>query len=489
MKKITGLLFALIFSSCTGELMLEPVSQISNASFWKTESDANGALYGMYARLRTQAAENFFFWGEARSEVMGNSLSVSPYAVYFNNLLDANTAGPGWQGMYTVVHDANLLLKYVPGITFTSQDTKNNILAQAYTTRAFVYFLMAKTWGDLPLITSPTEGYDSETIQKERTTREKIFDLIKEDLDEAIRLFPNNNFTAGRNVWSRPSAHALKGDVYLWTARQLNGGNQDLQVALGALEEAERSDVALLSDFGSIFDYTNKGNKEILMAVRFQDVEVTNNIFVTMYISAAEFPSNIATDAATREAVGTVAGNNYWAPTALVRGRFSDDDRRKKASFTEIYTAGQGGSTFYASLVSKFNGVVIGGARRFLDDIVLYRYADVLLMKAEAKNALGGDPSPEINQVRKRAYGDNYPGHIFISGSREQNDEAILTERLLELVFEGKRWWDLVRFGKAFEKVPSLRDRTGRDHLLLFPISETTLSLETKIRQNPGYSQ
>lgn len=476
-----------MLSACTNELMLEPISQISNASFWKTESDANGALYGMYARLRAQASENFFLWGEARSEVMGHSLSVSPYAQYFDNILDSSRPGPGWQGLYTVIHDANLLIKYVPGITFTSQDNKNNILAQAHTTRAFVYFLMVRIWGDLPLITSPTEGYDPETIQRERTAKEQVFDLIKKDIDEAIRLFPTNNFPAGRNVWSKPSANALKGDINLWTARRLDGGEHDLQVALSALEEAERSDVTLLSNFGSIFDYTNKGNKEILMAVRFQDVEVTNNIFSTMYISAAEFPSNIPTDAATREAVGTVGGNNYWAPTALIRNQFTDEDQRKKVSFTEIYRTSQGSKNFYASLISKFNGVVIGGSRRFIDDIVLYRYADVLLMKAEAKNALGRDPSPEINQVRRRAYGNNYDPHIFISGSKEQNDEAILSERLLELSFEGKRWWDLIRFGKAFEKVPSLRDKVGQDYLLLFPIAETTLSLETKIRQNPGY--
>ena len=109
-------------------------------------------------------------------------------------------------------------------------------------------------------------------------------------------------------------------------------------------------------------------------------------------------------------------------------------------------------------------------------------------MKAEAKNALGQDPSAEINQVRQRAYGVNYPAHIYVNSSPAANDAAILKERLLELVVEGKRWWDLVRFGKAYELVPKL---VGRDdathHLLLFPIADATLSLETKVKQNPGY--
>src|SRR5690606_4394923 len=125
--------------------------------------------------------------------------------------------------------------------------------------------------------------------------------------------------------------------------------------------------------------------------------------------------------------------------------------------------------------------------RRYLDDIVLYRYADVLLMKAEAKNALGQDPSAEINKVRRRAYGNNFNSHVFVNGDKSHNDEIILKERLLELLFEGKRCWDLIRFNKVFEIIPSLRDSYGQDYLLLFPISEGTLSIETKVKQNLGY--
>src|SRR5690606_14948407 len=109
------------------------------------------------------------------------------------------------------------------------------------------------------------------------------------------------------------------------------------------------------------------------------------------------------------------------------------------------------------------------------------------LLRAEVKNALGMDPSDEINAIRQRAYGTHYVDHVFVSGSREQNDEAILQERLLEFLLEGKRWWDLIRFGKVFELVPSLQDRAGQDHLLLFPIPEVTLALEPLVEQNPGY--
>jgi len=244
--------------------------------------------------------------------------------------------------------------------------------------------------------------------------------------------------------------------------------------------------VQLLPDYANVFANNNKGNKEILMAVRFQDIEAANNNYSTMYIRDDQIPAT--TDAATKAAIQTGGGANNWAPSALLRGQFTADDLRKKTSFIEIFTYNGGGTaTYYGSLVLKFKGFVQTGVRKFLDDIILYRYADVLLMKAEAKSALGQDPSADINDVRKRAYGAAYDSHVFVNGTREQNDAAILQERLFELAFEGKRWWDLVRFDKAFEKVPSLQGRSNKPGLVLFPISESTISLNSAIIQNQDY--
>lgn len=488
-------MLSITITGCTDDLKMEPISQISNDSFWKTENDATGALNGMYVRFRTQAMANLFAWGEARSDVMDRSLGgTASYQLLYLNELDRSNVGTlygfgslTWQGMYTVIHDANLLLKYVPTISFASDDERDNILAQAHAMRAYAYFVLSKTWGDLPLVIDPTEGYDAEVVQKERSGTNEIFALIKDDINMSLSLFSDNSFPSGRHMWSKPAVNALKADVYLWTGKTMNGGAEDIQTALAALNEIEQSDVELLDDYESIFDYENKGNKEILMAVRFQDIEASDNIYVNMYMESTYMTND--TDEETKETIGTLGGFPFWTVSELVRNQFSDDDQRKAATFIEIYNFDAAGTkTYYGSVVSKFSGTVIGGVRRFIDDYVIYRYADVLLMKAEAKNALNQNPTEEINSVRRRAYGANYDSHIFVSGSQEENDEAILRERLLELALEGKRWWDLIRFNKAFELVPSLKDRAGEDHLLLFPISEVTLSLEPKIEQNPGYN-
>jgi len=350
-----------------------------------------------------------------------------------------------------------------------------------------MYFQMAKTWGDLIIVKDPTEGYNAEALQKERSPVSDVFAFIKEDLTNAAGLFSNSDYPDGRNMWSLPALNALIADVYLWTGKRMNGGDADFTVALNALNTIGGTDVQLLDDFASVFDYSNKGNKEIIMAVRFKELESpTATLYEYMYISGINFPGNV--DDSTREAIGAFKYDE-WSISQLVRGQFAPGDQRKDASIFDIYTLdGLGGKTYFGSVVSKFNGVVSGGIRLFFDDVVIYRYGDILLMLAEAKNALGQDPSHEMNMIRERAYGANFPGHEFVSGSREANDDAILKERLLELTFEGKRWWDLVRFGKAFDLVPSLQDRAGQENLLLFPISETTLSLETKVKQNPGYN-
>lgn len=492
MKKlrIVLLLFilGLVIQSCKDTLEVSPTSVITTSSFWKTENDAVGALNGMYVDLRSMS-EAIYQNGEQRSEIFqGGVFGVGTYNLIHNDLSGANPYHSDWTGFYRIINSANLILKYVPGMTFKSESSKNEMLAQAYTMRAYVYFVMTRTWGDLIIRTEPTESSDAQVTIKERSPQAEIFKLIKADIDNAIKLFPNNNFPSGRYFWSKSATNALKGEVYLWTGKRLNGGQADFNTALSALNEAANSDLTLLPNFADLFEYTNKGNKEVLMSIRYQDLDgPTTNGFWQKWIIDAAIPSNI--DADTKKLIQPVGGGQgLLVLTDLVRKQFTDDDTRKKASFHEIYTYDNAGkATFYSTLCLKGKGLLTGGTRLFLSDIVLYRFADVLLMKAEAKNALGQDPSAEMNLIRQRAYGTNYASHVFVNGTKIQNDDAILKERLLELLYEGKRWWDLVRFDKAFDLVPNLQSRKGQDYLMLFPISNTVLSLEPKVKQNPGY--
>lgn len=480
-----------ILTGCYKTLDIAPVSSISSASFFKTENDVKGANYGMYIKLRNETSFNSFALGELRGETVTSGLAgTGGYDRYYQNTVDANIATPQitWTGYYSIVNAANLIIKYALGATFSSETSRNDYLAQAYTMRAYIYFLMTKTWGELPLKTEPLEDYNIEAVQVARSSHAEVFNLIKADLDKALQLFSANTFQTGRNLWSKPSANALKADVYLWTAKKLNGGAADFTKALDACTAVQTADASLLPVFSTIFDYNNKGNKEILMAVNYVTVQSVDNYFFNGWLSVTT--AYVATtDPADKAAVGQFGGNNIWSPSALVRSQFTTDDQRKNATFLEVYNVNPttGAKTLFGSVINKGDGTVVSGTRFFADDIILYRLADVLLLKAEAKNALGQDPSTEINLVRQRAYGTAFAAHIFQKGTQDANDVAILKERLFELAYEGKRWWDLVRFGKAFDLVPSLQSQRGKDHLLLHPVNALTLSLEPKVKQNPGY--
>ena len=477
-KSLFLCLFVFLYS-CADLLDQKPVSSITNESFWTSENDAVGVLTTAYVQLRSLTYDNLFVWGEARSEVMTTAISGAMYERYYRNTISPELPGPDWSGLYSTVNTTNLLIKYVPRIDAT-ETAKNNLLAQAYTMRAYLYFILAKTWGGVPLRTEPTEGYNAETVQKARSTAEEVFKQIKDDLNKAISLYNSNTFFGTRNRWSKPAANALKAEVYLWTAKRYDGGNADLTTALEACNEVQKADVELLPNFGNLFEYENKCNKEVIMAVALDVYESGGNYFAHNYSGI----TGGSKDPINGEVIGTTINGMAWTVTELVKSQFSAGDSRKDPSFADGLKEGD---VTYPALVRKGRGIVLNGRRYFTNDFVLYRYADVLLMKAEAKNALGQDPSEEMNLIRKRAYGNNFENHKFVSGTKEGNNDAILKERLLELVFEGKRWWDLVRFGKAFDIVPSLQDKKGRDYMLLWPVSVATLTREPQVQQTPGW--
>ena len=146
----------------------------------------------------------------------------------------------------------------------------------------------------------PTLGYDALAVQRERKPKADIFTFIKKDLEDAIALYPNNNLPAGRVIFSKPAANALKGQVYLWTGKKENGGAADFTAALNALNDIKTSDVALLTNYASIFDYGNKGNKEILFAVKHADLETSDlQPYNHMWLYPGYVPATI--DAATQE--------------------------------------------------------------------------------------------------------------------------------------------------------------------------------------------
>ena len=474
---ITGLS---LFSSCSNDLELQSDSVITSASFWKTEDDAKAAINGMYFNFRTQTQQNYYLLGGARSaEITSGVQSPLGLANYYNNNLTAQNIDVDWAGLYTVVNQANLVIKYVPTIQFSPTTVKEQkrYLAQAYSMRALAYFIMARSWGGVPIVTTPTENTNQAEYIVPRNTIEETFAFIKSDIDLAIANFPDA--TNNKAQLSLAAAYALKADVNLWTAKQLGGGSTDLTTALTAIN-AIPAGASLLPNFKDVFAYSNKGNAEILFAVRYSIADVPSNLSDNwnsfMFVGPSDYAG--ATTAAANALFGTLglgtgnAGISRVQPD-ITRFNYTSTDSRKDATYLTLRNTANTANVV-TGLV-KYNGTVDGATRRFVSDIIIYRWADILLMKAEIKNGLMQDPTNEMNQVMQRADATA----SFTNGSQAANNDVILRERLHELAFEGKAWWDLVRFGKT-ANVPSMAGKK-----ILFPISQNTINFNPKITQNP----
>ncbi|MBV5342964.1 RagB/SusD family nutrient uptake outer membrane protein, partial [bacterium] len=159
-------------------------------------------------------------------------------------------------------------------------------------------------------------------------------------------------------------------------------------------------------------------------------------------------------------------------------------DKRTKVSYETFYDIPKKSTVQW---INKLAGTWESGTRIFDADVVVYRYADALLFKAEIENALGNTSVAitELNKIAKRAYGvDNY--YASTLSAAEVNDK-ILVERMKEFAAEGKTWWDFIRFGVAFTKVPSLVGRQNEQNILLWPVSSESINGNPKIKQTPGF--
>lgn len=478
------LTIAIINVSCEKWLETSPVSSIVPSVLWKAEDDATGVLNGMYLEARSFCSFNLSIWGDMRSDMYQNATAGALWSQYYLQTLNSSSPGPNWYNIYRTINYANLLLTHIPDITFKSQAEKDRIIAQAYTMRAWCYFIITRTWGDAIIVTEPTEKYEPSKVYRPRSPKTEVFTLIKNDLDEALKLFPDYTFPSGRFRWTKTGANVLKADVYLWTGKTMGGGNADFQTALNALNEIQpATNLLLLKDYVSIFDFANKGNNEVIMVAHFnRPPEVSDNFYGYMYLNA--MPSVSDADKVIIDAIGTGnAGNSIMEISNSVKAQFTMDDQRRNSFYQLYLTSGN----YHSTITMKARGFNDNGLRRFASDIVIYRYADVLLLKAEAKNALGQDPSVEINEIRARAYGNKAADYLFVNGTKEENDAAILKERLLEFIFECKRWWDLVRFDKVYDFCPPYIGKTKDTNKYLFPIGTSVISNEPLVEENPGY--
>lgn len=509
---IAILLSAFLLLNACNDLDLTPEDYYGSGNFWKTAAQADGFMIGIHKQFRDKY-QIFWLLGEARgglqmygSNTLGQSIDYSE--IKAQNLSANNTGLTNWAGLYAEILNLNLAIKELQQATYLQETDKNYYLGQAHGLRAWYYFWLYRTYGGVPINNqtkvidkTPTGG---EELYTPRSTPKKVMDFIKSDLEKSENYFGNNN-TISKSLWSKYATLMLKAEVYLWSAKvtnedQIPDVTNDLTKAENALLEIKNSGIfSLQTDFSRVFAYDNKENSEIIFTMPFMENEKTNwfNMFVyTPSLFTEKYNAQgqpYGTDPLNMNSAGNNMRHEY--KFSLFQ-KYDSSDTRRNATFFDFYSDTSQGNP--AVVIKKYLGFVNSSGNRILsDDIPIYRYAEVLLMLAEVANKKGEDPSPYINQIRARAYGNN--NHNYTNAGFFANELAILEERDKEFVGENKRWFDVLRMqdanGKPLvfspqanygENLPILNQAT-ESYKIQWPVNVDVMNNDPEVKQTPGY--
>lgn len=492
-KYIYSLFLAFVAVSLTSCLDLKPESELTFNGYWSSEEAVKAAQIGLHSKLRDYD-NTLWQMGEVRSDIWGASTLETGFdsELIANNISETQVYFDKWADFYGLMHNLNDFIKNAPSVTFRNPKELNYMMGQAYGIRAFVYYTLLKAYGDVPITTEPMAEVDLMKLKKKRSPKAEVMAQVKSDIAKSLEYFgTDNTLMSGKSVyWSKSATLALKGDAYLWSGKVLGGGQADFTEAKTALSSITGFD---LVTYDKLWGVANENNKEFIFSFEYTQL-VKANIYssftaANQYIKPLFDENNTPLSSVIiyGAPATTISGANRYCPTTKTLTALSDKQDLRYNTFFRMYDAAK---VYKASMLYKFMGPVnTGGVRESDNNVPIYRYADVVLLLAEAKNQLGEDPSGEINQVRKRAYGANYVGHEYANSTKEVNAKAILDERLKEFIGEGKRWWDLVRAGDdyVFNEVIALKKADA--YKIYYSISASMLANDSELTQTDGYKK
>ncbi|PID93147.1 MAG: RagB/SusD family nutrient uptake outer membrane protein [Bacteroidetes bacterium] len=454
MKYTVNILFAFLLllpKACSEDFLdKDPISSFSAQGFYKTEGDAKAGVNGVYDALQGALRTNFAYWGEGRADAVNSYHSGNPQML-LENTLNKTISSASWNGLYSVISRANYAIKYVPEIYKADDEGGLQLLAQARAIRALAYFYCVRVWGDVPLITEPYES-TSQNLFVERNDQETVLDQIEADLLYAtVNCRKSFGGDADRIFFTQGGAYGLLTQVYMWRHKY--------QEAIDAAREVLDNSLYSLVPISSWTKIFASGySEESIFELGYNEVQ-TNSLRVLYALGS----------------------DSDYFPSKKFRNSFETGDLRQSLIYDQTQR--------YPKMVWKFFGKGFNDESPDPSDnnIVLIRLADIMLLKAEAHNKLGetGAALELLNAIRIRAGLQAFTAQDAID-SYGDLESAILHERFIELCFEGHRWFDLVRTGKAIEVMNPLNGLSDEANLV-WPIFEDALNRNPNLVQNPFY--
>ena len=463
MKKLNIFLLSSLMglASCgDGFFDLSPNDQVVINEVYKTESDFKLALNGCYAKLQTQM--NYYIeLCEYRSDNLYlNAPTAGTQDRYdidqFQEKATNGIIDDLWANFNNGIYRCNLLLDRIDDVTF-DEAKRNQFKAEAMFIRSFTYFNMYRAWGQVPVTKKVVTVAESLGIG--RASEEEMYDVIAGDLAEIVnnRMLPESYSGSDKGRITLGAAKALLAKAYLTFGKY--------EEAVNVLQELVGT-YSLLPDITKVFDVENKLNDEIIFAIRYNKEVVSEG-------HGAWYSITNLSDETNR----TAALDNLYS---------ADDKRADLLEYVQV-------PGVKVCLMRKFYDTRDASTLQYGPDNIILRYADVLLMYAEALNEVGyeGRASSKalkaLNEVHQRA-GLN-PIDIADVPSQADFRKAVMVERQKEFPYEGQRWFDVVRMGFA-QEVAKADGHAIQEYQELFPIPNTELERinnENLMWQNPGY--
>lgn len=459
-------LLSMAFASCSDWLSLAPEDGVTRQEFWQTKEHVNSAVVGSYCSLQAGPVEKMFLWGELRADML--EIGVIPdnnYSQILDGELSPEQRIVDWSKFYTVINNCNTVLKFAPPVrdidgTFTEKQLKQ-YEAEVLTIRAMMYFYLIRTFKDVPL---SLDAYysDDQDLYLPKTSGEAILDTLVRDLKIAMVNAPVTYGSTAMNK-SRVTAwtvRALLADIYLWQEKYAEC-NALCQEIIGSgrysMIPVEKLNFEII-DGGVVLDTVTIPNESDADNMFIQTYVVGNSVesifeipFTTLLTNP--FYSMLGPQVnRLKPKVDIVDGTIFPYPIYL--------------SAPEATDIRGSGFSYRAGVVWKYVGTSRTGAARTSNNYttpwIVYKYSDILLLKAEALNQIGLQTHNEgaqnfyqqsiamLNEVRIARNAINTSDYDFKTGDVDGKtlERAILNERAREFAYEGKRWFDVLRNAK-----------------------------------------
>ncbi|MDR9457131.1 MAG: RagB/SusD family nutrient uptake outer membrane protein [Salegentibacter sp.] len=487
--KIFLLLALAVITGCSDDFLdRQPLDSINTENYPATADELVTIVNGAYQPMQWPKLYNMRMW--TTDIIAGNSIvgaGGGTDGIETTNMANfvTSTDNAGaldlWRGPWPGILMSNIVLDVAPTMEI-NEDIRDRSMGEAYFLRAHYYNILATFFGDVPLVTVPQSSDDD--LLPERDPVEEVYAQVINDLTAAAELLPQKSTYNGENLGRVPKAAAYG----LLAKVHLSLGNW--QEAADAATEVENLGYALNENYADNFSIDNENGIESIFEVQYTDDAGEN------------FWSNDNQSSWTSPFMGPrganfVAGGYGWnQPTEEFVNSYEDGDLRKDV--TILY---EGGPEFDGKEYDSDYSHTGYNVRKFLVPLSVVsaydnsplnfpvlRYADILLVKAEALNELGRTDEAEdyLNMVRNRAGLEDVAQGL----GQEEFKDAVLHERRIELAFEGQRWLDLIRVNNGqygLDFLHSIGKNNASEKHLLFPIPQIELDRNPNLSQNPGY--